>query len=130
MINDKLVSDLQLQITRLTPTTLYNNPSGGTGTITLSDNVNNYSYLEIFYGWGSYGHSSTKYDTSSSNDGIDLFSTLFNNNRIYWTTSHFTATGNQLVLDDAEYWSLGTSGTASRSQSSNRNFIYKVIGYK
>lgn len=34
----------------LTPTTLYSNSSGTTGTITLSESVANFSYIEIYYG--------------------------------------------------------------------------------
>lgn len=113
----------------LIPYLLYDNSNGSNATITLDDNVSNYSFLEIFYGWGFYGHASTKYDTSSS-DGIDLSLSLFNNNRLYFTATHLTANGNQLVVDGGEYWSIATSGSPSRSSNANRNYIYKVIGYK
>ena len=67
------------------PTTLYNNASGSNTSIVLSDSVANYTYIEIFYGWGdgtTFGLSSEKiYDPSGKKANLKI--TALNNGYIY-----------------------------------------------
>lgn len=115
------------------PTVLYNNTSGTTSSITtLSDNLSNYSYIEIFYGWdtGDFGILSTRYDLSSSYE-VNLSTMVFNNNYIYFGTSKWTASGTNLTLSGGEYWRgrVATQSAFTRTQSNNVA-VFKVLGYK
>lgn len=113
------------------PTQLYSNTSGTTSSITtLSDNVGNYTYLLIIYGWsgGDFGLTSTIVDVGLGKT-INLSTNVYNNSRIYWATSKWTASNKNLTLNGAEWWSLGTSGSGSRNQANNVA-VFKVYGIK
>lgn len=116
-----------------TPTVLYNNASGTTSSITtLSDNLSNYSYIEIFYGWdtGDFGILSTRYDLSSSYV-VNLSTIVFNNNYIYFGTSKWSASGTNFTLSGGEYWRgrVANQSAFTRTQSNNVA-IFKILGYK
>ena len=49
---------------------LYSNSNGNQGTITLSDSVNNYSYIEIFYRQDSLQYKSVKIDNPNEKNII------------------------------------------------------------
>jgi len=112
----------------LMPYELYNNTSGSITSITLTDDVSNYAYLEIIYGWATFGSKSTRYDVALGGN-INLDTSALNNNYIYWASSEWTPTTNKINLAKGEYWRLGTSGSGTRN-TNNRISIYKVIGYK
>lgn len=48
-VTDSDMNEIKNSVNALYPVVLYNNPSGSNGTITLSDNVTNYSFIEIYY---------------------------------------------------------------------------------
>lgn len=112
----------------LMPYELYNNTSGSITSITLTDDVSNYAYLEIIYGWATFGSKSTRYDVALGGN-VNLDTSALNNNYIYWASSEWTPTTNKINLAKGEYWRLGTSGSGTRN-TNNRISIYKVIGYK
>lgn len=114
----------------LNPTVIYDNGAGSNATITLTDNISNYSYLEIIYGWdaGTFGLQSEKIDLSNGY-AICLNTSVYNNNRIYWAVSKWTASTNKITLNGGEYWSMTASASVVRNQS-NLIAIFKVLGYK
>ena len=112
------------------PVILYDNTVDGTnGPITLNDSANNYSYIEIFYAWASsFGMSSMRYDMASTYP-INLEQIVFNNSKVYWASNRWTVSGTNLSYVEGEFWSIGTSGNATRNVSQTIR-IYKVLGYK
>ena len=113
------------------PVELFGNASGTKVTISnLGDSVSNYRFLIIIYGWegASFGLTSEIVDVGL-NKTINLSTTVFNNSKVYWSTSRWTASGTTLNLDGGEWWSLGTSGSGYREQQ-NTIAIFKVYGIK
>lgn len=110
-------------INKLQPVVLYDNTTGTTGNVSLSDNSNNYKYLEIY--WESTYNGSRK--------GVAIAPT----NTAYWTLYSC-----DLSVDFSTFYQNGTlyqiSGTTitlrgSRNyNNTNQNVftIKKVIGYK
>ena len=117
---------------------LYNNASGTNGTVALSDNVDNYNYIEIYYSnAGKTKSSSTKlmkgfYSTTLKVINISKTTTAQNTQEYYKdiaiSGTSITTTLNRSVYitsDVADY------STATITQGSdNLVYIYKVIGYK
>lgn len=108
-------------------TILYNNPSGTSGNITLSDNISNYRYIEIYAinkdvtneMLGIY-----KYDTTQSIfvlSGSGLSSTSFN---IF--SKKYTKGTNILTAGTGKLY----SGGSGRVSDYEVYMITKVIGYK
>ena len=71
---NKIFNGIIPRYQNLIPTTLYDNPSGSNGTITLSDNITNYSYVEIYFrtndGAGFRG--SQKIEVVNGNNAVSL----------------------------------------------------------
>lgn len=113
----------------LNGTILYQNATGTAGNITLSDNVSNYRYLEIF-GYDSlfYSNVYTKYDLSmGQNINISHLSTNGGQNRLQ--TAIYEISGTSMTLKNA-YMNV-IFGTSINSQKTNNEFnITKIIGYK
>ena len=109
--------------------TLYSS-NGETDTITLSDNVSNYEYLEIYY----YDYDGSYYSIKTDIVGDVVMQTTainLNNGGYYIKMNRYSINGNRLVyVESAEVSSV----TDNRSFNANTTYtkirIYKVIGYK
>lgn len=109
--------------------TLYSS-NGEMDTITLSDNVSNYEYLEIYY----YDYDNSYYSIKTDIRGDVVMQTTainLNNSGYYIKMNRYSISGNQLVyVESAEVSSV----TDNRIFYANTNYtkvrIYKVIGYK
>lgn len=110
----------------LSPYTLYENSSGSTGNITLSDNVENYKYIEIYY---------------KDEVNVILCQKTYNNSAIL-TISRFASDGanfqpsrtiqlSQNTITTTRYGKVTITNSGSVSVSSSNNiYITRVIGYK
>lgn len=112
---------------------LYDDDTGSSGTITLSDDITNYSYLEI-YGYEVNGQSQvyTKYDVSSEK-AINLFSTLVlqTGNLIRVTAQLYTASGNTLTPSSVSTGHANIYNKTVNEQNATGDIrITKVIGIK
>lgn len=112
---------------------LYDDDTGSSGTITLSDDITNYSYLEI-YGYEINGQSQvyTKYDVSSEK-AINLFSTLVlqTGNLIRVTAQLYTASGNTLTPSATNTGHANIFNKTVNEQNATGDIrITKVIGIK
>ena len=124
-------SNANFEEIELKPVTLYDNSSGTNGTITLSQTVANFKYLEIFY-VSSYKHykSSRVYNPNNKNILLESFH-VFGNQTVVGQSaiaiiSGTTITGASPETDlSGEWWSYNNSINAI-----NQIKIYKVIGYK
>lgn len=124
---NKIFNGIIPRYQNLIPTTLYDNPSGSNGAITLSDNITNYSYIEIYFrtndGAGYRG--SQKLPVSS---GTILTSLQYLHCD---TVGHYWIKGKEILLNGTSitnngYIEVGTNGTSS----ANYMYITQVLGYK
>ena len=125
---NQMQTNTENAINELKPIVLYNNSTGTTGTVTLSQNASNFSMLEIFYTKSSIGYQSVK-----------VFSP--NGKTVSLITGYINSTSEaQLLLPRATI--SGTSITRSYSglinfnasshgmSTGNEVAIYAVVGYK
>lgn len=105
-------------------TTLYDNSSGSNATITLSDNISNYSYLEIYF--VSAGNSSS---IKVKTDDVGFSLNIYKYTNHYWFYSaNYTISTNQLVLGTfCDGWI--DANQSAIEHPSNQIKITKVIGY-
>lgn len=122
--------------TMLKGTILYNNSSGNNGTITLSDSVANYEYLEIYFSNSNGTNqrmSSQKFDLSFGNKCSLFTINSDTGNNMYFSSREINISGNTLsTLDSTRHSSANINLTTSQITITNTNSIYinKVIGYK
>ena len=114
-------------------TNLFYNSSGTNGNVTLSDDANNYSYLEI-YGYEGINNTQiyTKHDISLSKD-INLFagSIQQNGNLFRITASSYTISGNTLTKKTANTGHANIFTKVVNEQNANGDIkITKVVGIK
>lgn len=115
----------------LNGTVLYNNTSGTTGTITLSDSVANYRYVELYYyydHWAGKIYGSLKVDSPNSKRitlGCDA--QYFDAKNMYWVWARITFNGSTLAFTSAGQATTIDNGSNATNQ---QLYIYKIIGYK
>jgi len=115
---------------------LYDNSSGTTGTVTLSETSANFEYLEIFYSY--YAGSMDMYNSVkiySPNGKIAmLIGSYDNGTRLYHEVARYTISGTSITRSNATRWRFGTGGensTRTNTTSSDPSIkVVKVIGYR
>lgn len=114
------------------PTVLYNNASGTTGTITLSQSISNFSYVEIFFSKNitreRNGITSVKVPITSATEYASLVT--YNNdtsNRPQILTKSVKLNGTSITHQSGYYINFKTTTEVG---SSNEISIYRVIGWK
>lgn len=110
--NELVESVYPIKAPNITPTCLFENIPGLTGTIPLNDSAENYTYFEIFYhdnvdvseGGSGYGHKSIKV-YQPNNKSVSLMSVEPNNvntnPRMYFRSSGWHISGNTLTPGNA-----------------------------
>lgn len=121
-----VVNAINELVNKFTPVVLYNNTSGTTENITdLSDNVSNYSYLEIFY-----SYNDSRQSTKIIGNKASLIVHTTSNNQTYLLFKEVTFSGTSMTVNSYQQWNnvWGTSNV----NASNTNSIYviKIVGYK
>ena len=109
--------------------TLYDNSSGTTGTVTLSESAANYLYLELFF---TDNNKTRLYSTKIYNPNgkkVNLFATEINNTTLNIRASTRTISGTSITVDSSLYKTIGTNGIED-TNTTNYLYITKVIGYK
>ena len=109
---------------------LYSHSTGTTGQVTLSDNVSNYDYLEI-YGYRLARHFSVKINNPENDDVFSFIHSNFLNNNLY-IYSQVNTLSNDKITRGAEviaYFSNGSTANVASGGTAN-TYIDKVVGYK
>ena len=110
---------------------LYDNASGTTGTVTLSENSANFGYLEIYFKWRDR-HGSVKLNSPNGKS----FSLI---NAITWTTGEVTQYENQscsisgtsITRGARTFFNVEVGGVIYQgANSSDYFYITKVVGYR
>lgn len=119
-------NDTDNNVNNLIGVVLYNNSAGTTGNITdLSDDVSNYSYLEIFY-----SYNDSRQSTKIIGNKASLIVHTTSNNQTYLLFKEVTFSGTSMTVNSYQQWNnvWGTSNV----NASNTNGIYviKIVGYK
>lgn len=114
----------------LTETVLFSNSYGSQGTITLSDDVKNYSYVEIFYRQDSSNFNSVKIENPNEKN-VALENIQYYSDKLYMRASVAILNENTLTWESGSYGYkvISSSGTISGS-ASNMFYITKIVGYK
>src|SRR5574344_1437910 len=109
-------------------TTLYDNSTGSTGTITLSDSASNYNYIELYYYKSStYGYSRIK---NPNNKNITLnLDNWFDSNSLQSLYKKILISNTSISVVYAGYINI-INGSVSEQGNSNDILITNVIGYK
>lgn len=108
-------------------TVLYDNSTGTSGNVTLSDSVANYDYIEIQATRTLYAYSSGKlYNVNGKT--ITLTSTYTTDEHFYVYSKTMNVSGNTLTAVSSKMIYMNDSMT--RYQVDNDNRIIRVVGYK
>ena len=109
------------------PKVLYNNSTGTTGTVTLSESAANFTLLKILYSddWSQY-KSDDVY--SPNNKTVQLLSCrIIENNSTFMRFRLVKISGTQITNSDTGNW---TSWNNSTNDTTSNIFIHQVLGYK
>lgn len=111
--------------------TLYNNNSGTTGTVTLSDSAANYYYLEIFYKNNDGFYSSTKVWSPNGKDVVLVSCAPTNDNHnCYLKSTQYSISGTKITPEKYSEVALYNKGNLNVDDSTNRISIVRVLGWK
>lgn len=115
----------------LMPYVLYENTSGSTGTITLSDNVDNYKYVEIYCfstSDGELGYPQSYVKTAYPSNGHTIYLTVASLNTGSWNIKMgYALLQDNQITRPYGHFEFNVSG---KNTSTNYIGISKVIGYK
>lgn len=109
------------------PKVLYNNSTGTTGTVTLSESAANFTLLKILYSddWSQY-KSDDVY--SPNNKTVQLLSCrIIENNSTFMRFRLVKISGTQITNSDTGNW---TSWNNDTNNTTSNIFIHQVLGYK
>ena len=111
---------------------LFQNNSGEAGTVTLSDTVENYAYIEIFYcDNNGNGYSSTKvYYPQNKDVDLSIVEGTANSNTLIRRTS-YTISGTSITPDTSRDGYVQISGTTVSTLGIGTNYlrITRVVGH-
>lgn len=114
-------------------TVLYYNGDGTNGTVELTDSVENYDYLEVYYFGGTQDHDSGSTKIYSAQYKRFLLPcTVIYGDSIWFRYSSYWATGKLLQLRYNFNWYFTETGTVVHYEENQTNYayIYRVVGYK
>ena len=110
--------------------TLYENSTGTTGSITLTDSVVDYSRIKILFGdlGTTYGDNSLEIDNANGKTACLQIST-FQNDYLYHLINHIVISGNTITKSLNKRIRIASTNTAITVTDAHIK-IYKVIGYR
>lgn len=129
------MNEIKQVVNELNPVVLYNNSSGSNSTITLSDDVNNYSYIEIFYKSNDdYVGSKKLIGANCNTDLVSYQPNRSSDSDIYMKFRVITINNNTISTkqDSNGYFIKEVLLNANGYQQFANNYIYitRVLGYK
>ena len=126
--NSNNITTNTTNITNLTPVTLYNNTSGTSDNITLTnDSFSNYTRVKIF-GFDNYGNQVNTEFLPAINKNVELISIVTGSGTHYIFTQEYSFSSTTLTK-----YRKGYSNIQNETYSYNGDgtmFITKIIGYK
>lgn len=114
---------------QMKPTNLYNNTSGTTGNITLSQTSANFAYLEIFFGKGEIGMSSVKVQSPNGKKVCLSQGQFVPNGSVFQNVSKMgTISGTSITFSKTGYGNVYPGGYETGTE--NQIYVYRVDGWK
>lgn len=133
-VTNTKVSDGAISLNKIDSTTLYNNPSGqGIGNFTLSDAIQNYDTVEIYFKNIDNISGSTKVEISGSTASTTLQVILpggGTDQAFYVFASHVTFSGTNANHYACKSGYFNNYNQMSVGANSDAIKIYKIVGYK
>lgn len=121
-------NDTDNNLNNLIGVELYNNTTGTTGNITdLSDNVSNYSYLEIFYKMTNTIQS-TK--ISGNRASLIVHVTDTTSHQTYIQFKEVSFSGTTMTVNSSQEWGNNWGSTGITVGNTNNIKVIKILGYK
>ena len=124
------INQLEETINNYLPTTLFENESGLTGNITLSDSTANYNSIEIMYGADNYYFYTKIYNPNGKHFGLMTPYVSSANENQYLYTSSYLINGSQIQFEKASNTGINSSNSIFDFGTDSYIKIYKVLGYK
>lgn len=117
------------QVTNLLPVQLYNNTSGTTSTVTLSQSAANFTRLRVFFTTGNAGYGSTEIWSPNGKDFTCIGGSAATSSiaQIEFCKCHIN--GTSITRTNGGYVNASTSSVASATMT-NQIKITRVEGYK
>ena len=110
--------------------TLYENNSGTTGTVTLSDSTANYNCIEIFYKTNDNLYGSCKVNSANGKNIVITSSMPTNDSgNCYLKSTQYSISGTKITPQKYSEVALYTKGDLKVDASENRITIVKVVGW-
>lgn len=114
---------------------LYDNSSGTTGTLTLSETAANFRYLEIFYGknngrTNAIVYSSTRIFSANDKKVSLVWGAVETTNANQFICATYTISGTSLLKSYEGYVNVNTSAGHNVSVSNNELKVFRVVGHR
>ena len=137
-INDTNLNKMQDNIEKaLEGVVLYENASGSTGDITLSETAANFKYLEIFYKRystaGEYGTPCKSEKVNNPNGKYTVLNMIYSGGDILQISAEEVQINGTKITRYSDYLMLGvniTSGEIVQHEKTTHFLIEKVVGFK
>lgn len=117
----------------LAPYTLYDNSSGTITNVTLSDNISNYSFIEVYYKFLDTDSICCQKVCSPNGNKFQINANYDNGTRLYIENAVFSASGTTLTRTSSTRWRFGVGENSTRTNTTSSGSslnVFKVIGYK
>lgn len=121
--------DFRINELSFLPVVLYENEEGKTGTITLSESTENFSYLEIFYVDNSNNNNTSTKVTNPNGKTVALL-IIQSSNGIYLRGKEVSISGDSITVNNSSYCAISTNNELKDYSSTDYIKIVKVIGYR
>lgn len=123
--NRTLLSEI---LNKLIPVSLYDNSSGTTGTVTLSETSANFTYLEIFYSKSGCYSSVKIYNPNGKTVTLHLLNS-YGTTAIQYLNANVSISGTTITKGNSNAMNCSETGAGGVFNENNIT-ITKVIGYR
>ena len=107
---------------------LYNNPAGSLTTITLTDSVENYNYIEIYFFQGKVNDCVKLYSPQEKEPSLNIASCF--NDAVYYKNSRWKCNKNKIEYMSGNQYYMYNGSIGGYQGSTNSVLISRVVGYK
>lgn len=122
------------EIKGTSPVILYDNPTGGLDSISLSESAANFAYIEIFGGKlseGEGGYTSVKVYNPNGKKAILTQTNYSDSANVFQTVmARMLINGTRISVEVDGFYNLNKSGISEVSAHENKLLIYRVVGYR
>ena len=116
------------------PVILYNNASGATGTIPLSESAANFDYIEIFGGkldGDNGGYTSVKvHDPNGKRASLVQVNYISSLGVFQTVATKILINGTRISVELDGIYNINSSGILELTPHENKTLIYRVVGYR